>query len=143
MCPAFSEEIDRFLDVYHVMSFSTVLDKQPWAASLFYAFDARTRQLVYFTDEATRHGRASLANHRVAATIAPQERDVSKISGLQISGTTVLLAEDDAEKARTVFADRFPGIPTNLAPIWALRPLYIKMVDNARGFGHKQEWTAS
>ena len=140
MSTAFTPEIDAFLFSHHVISLATCVETRPWVASLFYAFDQPSRRLYYFTDPKTRHGANSLINPCVGVTIAPPERDITKIAGLQMTAQTYLLDGQEAAEARSTFALSFPEIAKQDAPIWSLIPDYIKMVDNAKGFGNKQEW---
>ncbi len=141
--PAFSDDIDGFLRGHHVMSLATSDGNVPWAASVFYVFDPDGKRLLYFSSIETRHGREARRNDRVAATIASQERDISKLAGLQIAGRTKVLNAADTEEGRAILLSAFPEIANTEAPIWALLPEAIKMVNNAKGFGNKHLWPSS
>lgn len=76
----------------------------------------------------------------VVATIAAQERGVAKLQGVQIKDLSSMLNAEEADRANTDFIADCPGLGTVTAPIWALIPRYVKMVDNTVSFGHKEEW---
>lgn len=134
------ETIAGYLAAHHVMSLAVAADGDVWAASAFYCWDGPARRLLNYTSPATRHGRLSLRDSRAAATISDQERDVSRLAGLQLEGSTALLDGDGAAAGRRLFADRFPEVGMASAEIWALHPTHVALTDNARGFGDRLEW---
>ncbi|MGV0820176.1 pyridoxamine 5'-phosphate oxidase family protein [Martelella sp. AMO21009] len=142
MKTAFSDTIDVFLLGHHVMSVALCDSNGPWAASVFYVTDLDRRRLMFFTSETTRHGAALLANGKMAATVAGQERDVGKLCGLQIEGDAAMLKKAEAQKGIALFRTAFPEITDNKATLWAFRPNLIKLTDNTKGFGHKEVWQA-
>ncbi len=143
MTTAFSKTIDAFLLNHHVMSIATCGVDGPWAASVFYVVDLAARRLLFFTSESTRHGSALLLNGAAAATISSQQRDISRLTGLQASGTALMLEGKEAGNGNAIFGAAFPEVAGMKAPIWAFRPAMIKLTDNGEGFGHKENWNAS
>jgi uncharacterized protein YhbP (UPF0306 family) len=137
---AFTTRIDRFIQRNNVMSLAVSGDAILWAACVFYAFDVHARRLLYFTNLDTLHGRLAQSNPDVVATIAAQGGDVAKLQGVQIKGLSGLLQGEEAERARARFLTDFPALGVVTAPIWALVPAYVKMVDNTVSFGYKEEW---
>jgi uncharacterized protein YhbP (UPF0306 family) len=146
--------IEAFLDAHHVMTLATGTDGSAHAASLMYAREGFA--LYWTSDPATRHSRELGANPQVAATIAPDYTDFRLIRGLQIAGRAVRLdAEHDVERARSLMASRYAFLaelaqgPEALRAAWAkagfyvLRPERITLIDNTRGFGHKETLTIS
>lgn len=142
MADTFTPTIDAFLVDHHLMSLAVTDGSVPWAASVFYVFDAPAPRLLFFTATTTRHGALLAGNARAAATVAGEARDIARLSGLQLQGHASVLGGAEAEAARAVFLARFPEIAGLDAPIWALRPDMIKLTDNARGFGHKEVWSS-
>lgn len=142
MATAFTTAIDQFISRNHVMSLTAYAAGTMWAACVFYSFDVTERRLLYFTGPETTHGRLAEENPTVVATIAPQERDVAKVQGVQLSGRSTMLHGAEAERARARFLASFPAMGAITAPIWALVPGYVKMVDNTVSFGHKEEWSS-
>lgn len=136
----FPPVIDRFLNESNVMAVAACDDGQLWAASVFYCVDPGEQALLFYTSLDTLHGRLMRASPAVAATIASQQRDVSQLRGVQLTGIVTMLEGDEAARARAQFEQAFPGTRSAGTPIWALTPSYLKMVDNTQGFGHKEEW---
>lgn len=125
------------------MSLAVSGDATLWAACVFYTFDVHERRLLYFTNLDTLHGRLARSNPDVVATIAAQGKDVTKLQGVQIRGQSILLRGKEADHARARFCSDFSALGVVTAPIWALVPTYVKMVDNTVSFGHKEEWPAN
>ena len=141
--------IEAFLDAHHVMTLATGAEGIAHAASLMYAREGFT--LYWTSDPTTRHSRELEANDRVAATIAPDYSDFRVIRGLQIAGIAArLTAPRDIERGRTLMEQRYrflrelaqgpPALRTAAAKAgyYALWPQRITLIDNTRGFGHKE-----
>jgi uncharacterized protein YhbP (UPF0306 family) len=138
--------IGAFLDAHHVMSLATVGPDGPHAANLFYARDGFA--LLWVSDRTSRHSDELAADARVAATIASDTSDYAAIAGLQVSGRARRLAGDaERAKARQVIEARFPFLQQpatadvrdsyQRAQIYRLDPDRLVLIDNTRGFGHK------
>lgn len=141
-------EIMAFLDAHTVLSLATAGKEGAHAASVMYARDGFS--LFWVSDPTTRHSRELEAESRVAVTIAPHYEDFRLIRGLQIHGRAHRL-EGSAERTRGIalLAARFPfleafltgpaGLRSQLdkAALYRLEPGRIVLVDNARGFGHR------
>jgi uncharacterized protein len=137
-----------FLDAHHVMSLATAGPGGPHATNVFYARDGFT--LVWVSDPKSRHSAELAANGRVAATVAPDYVDFSDIRGVQIAGhAQVISAATESAQARALLEARYPalrqlacGSPTlreayARAEFYRLEPTRITLIDNSRGFGHK------
>jgi len=140
------DRIAALLDAHHVMSLATLSLSGPHAASLFYAHDGFT--LFWVSDPTSRHSVELDADGRVAATIATDYADYATIQGLQLSGRARRVA-DDAERARArqILEARYPFLAQLLdadvrdryarAQIYRLDVVRFVLIDNTRGFGHK------
>jgi uncharacterized protein YhbP (UPF0306 family) len=141
-----ADRIAALLDAHHVMSLATLGPDGPHAANLFYARDGFA--LFWVSDPASRHSVELAADGRVAATIARDHDDVSLIRGLQVSGRARRLV-DDAERARArrILEARFPFLKMlsdddvrdgyQRADFYRLDVVRFVLIDNTRGFGHK------
>ena len=128
------------------MSLATCGPPGPHAANLFYARDGFA--LLWVSDRMSRHSIELEADERAAATIAPDYSDYATIRGLQVHGRACRLV-DDAERARArqILEARFPFLKQladagvrdsyDRAQIYRLDPVRLVLIDNARGFGHK------
>jgi len=144
--------IEAFLDAYHVMTLATVGDSAAHAASLMYA--RKGFVLCWTSDPQSRHSLHLVREARITATVAPDYTDFRVIRGLQIAGRARRLDVDaEAEEARALLVGRYdflaalPSGPPALraafekAAFYALVPERITLIDNARGFGHKETLT--
>jgi uncharacterized protein YhbP (UPF0306 family) len=143
--------IETFLDAHHVMTLATVGEAGAHAASLMYA--RRGFALHWTSDPQTRHSLYLAREARVTATVAPDYSDFRVIRGLQIAGRARRLDGREAEDARAALVARYaflaelasgpPALRAALAnaAFYALVPERITLIDNARGFGHKETLT--
>jgi len=144
-----AQQIGSFLAAHHVLSLATFGPSGPHATNLFYACDGLA--LVWVSDPDTQHSRDIEADPRVAATVAPDYSDFADIRGLQISGTArrIAAAAEQASslaqmEARYPFLKRLAEGPPKLRDAYArtgvyrLQPSRIVLIDNTKGFGHKQ-----
>jgi uncharacterized protein len=139
--------IAEFLDAHHVMSLATCGPRGPHAANVFYARDHLF--LLWVSDRQSTHSASLEINPQVSATIAPDYRDFDEICGVQIFGRAYRLNDAVArDSARTLLATRYPILqhPSDQrieraylsAEPYQLVPNRIVMIDNRRGFGHKE-----
>ena len=145
MADELAERIAAFLDAHHVMSLATLGPDGPHAANLFYARDGFT--LFWVSDRTSRHSAELEADSRVAATISADHSDYAMIRGLQVSGRARLLVDDERARARQLLEARFPflekladaGVRDSYAraQIYRLDAVRLVLIDNTRGFGHK------
>lgn len=147
--PTLRLAIEAFLDGCHVMSLASVApDGTPHAASLFYARDGLS--LVWTSATATRHSGHVEAGTRVGATVAPDYDDFRAIRGVQLWGSARRLRDEtEVARARDLMRQRYPFLgqlaaaPLALqaaigkAGYYRLEPERITLIDNTRGFGHK------
>ena len=140
-----AQRIAAFLDAHHVISLATVGGQGPHAANLFYAREGFA--LFWVSDPASRHSVELVADGRVAATIARDFSDFAPIRGLQLWGRARVVDAAERARARSVLEARYAFLK---APAdGALRENYARadifrldiarcvLIDNTRGFGHK------
>jgi uncharacterized protein len=139
--------IAAFLDAHHVMSLATCGPHGSHAANVFYARDGLS--LFWVSDLQSTHSRNIAINPQVSATIAPDYSDFDEVCGVQIFGEAHQLS-DAAERdgARALLATRYPTLQRlsdrpmieqaySSAEAYHLVANRIIMIDNRRGFGHK------
>jgi uncharacterized protein YhbP (UPF0306 family) len=149
----------EFLEQHDTMTLATIgPDREPRAAAVFYA--VREELVLYFlSNPASRHSENLARDSRVAATIQRDGQPWQEIRGLQIEGTAQLVTDErEIGQAARVFAARFAflqglladseshGPPELQGPLqnsrfFVLRPSWIRLIDNTKGFGHKEEMT--
>lgn len=156
-------EIRDALDAHTTLTLAYVDEDGPQACAVLYA--VRTVQtgtvhedeaagesvpsLLFVTSSTTRHGRALLAGDgRVAFTAQRDGQDWTSLTGVQGRGTCRLLEGADREAAWHAYSTRFPYVERTdrlrqameRTGLWELRPDWLRLIDNGRGFGHKTEW---
>lgn len=143
------QRVGVFLATHHVMSLATFSSSGPHATSLFYACDGLA--LVWVSELDTQHSRELEADPRVAATVAPDYSDFTVIRGVQIAGAArrIVAADERTQhlaqlEARYPFLRQLAAQPLNLRQAYArtavyrLQPARIVLIDNTKGFGHKE-----
>jgi len=142
-------QIGSFLAAHHVMSLATIGSSGPHATSLLYACDGLV--LVWVSEPDTQHSREIEADPRVAATVAPDYSDFAAIRGVQITGAARRIVTADERllhlaqlEARYSFLGQLAAGPLKLRQAYArtavyrLEPVRIVLIDNTKGFGHKE-----
>ncbi len=143
-----AERIIAFLEANHVMSLATVGSLGPHAATLFYACDRLN--LVWVSDPNSRHSRELEADARVSATVAPDTSDYALIRGAQVHGTAHRVTDlDERSRLLALLVQRYSFLakPKDAPPkiaaafdsaaVYRLEAARIVLIDNSRGFGHK------
>jgi uncharacterized protein len=152
--------VQEFLRGHNTMTLATTgPGDEPQAAAVFYAADDAFG-LYFVSDPTSRHSQNLRREPRAAATIQADGQAWQEIQGLQIEGTAHLVTglRETARAART-FAGRFDFLkgfldegtangpaelrgPLASSCFYVLRPTWIRLIDNTRGFGHKEELSA-
>ncbi len=140
--------IAAFLDAHHVASLATCGSDGPHAANVFYVRDGLA--LLWVSDPNSRHSTELAANARVAATVAPDYFDYGDVRGVQISGQAHVITDASARaNARLMLEAHYPYLtrmsesPPALREayqriaFYRLEPTRLVLIDNTRGFGHK------
>lgn len=138
-------EITEFTEITTMTIATTGETGEPHAAAVYFASDRRFK-LFFFSSPLSTHSRDILADRRAAATIYPACRSWQDIRGLQLRGTVRQIPRGpDWEQAWEIFAAKFPFV-AELRPVvadnefYVFEPLWLRVIDNRLGFGHKQEW---
>jgi uncharacterized protein YhbP (UPF0306 family) len=142
-------EVAAYLASHHVMTLATQGADGPWAAAVFYAWHEGS--LIFISAPSTRHALNLAADPRCAATIHDDTGDWKAVKGIQFEGRVEQLAGKHADQARLAYGNKFPlvspltKIPPPIAEALAkirwyrLRPQRMYYIDNAKGFGHREQ----
>jgi uncharacterized protein len=143
------QQVAAFLTAHHVMSLASVGSSGPYATSLLYACDGLA--LVWVSEPGSRHSREIEADPRVSATVAPDYSDFAIIRGVQMTGAARRIVAADERirhlaqlEARYSFLGQLAAAPLKLRQAYArtavyrLDPVRIVLIDNTKGFGHKE-----
>ena len=149
MITELGQRISDFLAAHHVMSLATLGAGGPHATSLFYACEGLT--LIWLSQPDSQHSQDIEACSNVAATVAPDYTDFAEIRGVQMAGAAHRIVATDERirclaqlKLRYSFLGQLATGPSKLqqayaqADVYRLQPTRIALIDNTRGFGHKE-----
>ncbi len=147
--------IRRMLESHNTLTLATCCEGRPWAASLFFASDARLN-LYFVSDHRTRHARDLAAASTAAATVNTDAGLWTEVKGLQIQGEVSVVEGAQRVAALKTYLAKFADVralfekPKGLdeetiaerlraATFYMLRPRWIRLIDNSRWFGFKRE----
>jgi uncharacterized protein YhbP (UPF0306 family) len=141
--------VGAYLHTHHVATLATMAADGPWAAAVFYVNDGTA--LYFLSSPNSRHCRNLQQDARAAATIQADTGNWQEIKGVQMEGTVTLLAGPEEDRARRLYAEKFPligdlaqapaAIVAALARVrwYCLAPTRVFFIDNAAGFGRRDE----
>ncbi len=148
-----------FLSQQTTLTLATVNpDGTPQGCDLFYAHDD-SLAFYFLSDPKTAHVRNLQRDPRVGATIHGGARGWQDIRGVQIAGRAGRV-DDLAERARGFglylrkYAFVAQWLPDAAAlgqwhaqfgtvDLYRITPNWVRWLDNAQGFGHKEEWNGA
>lgn len=143
------------LAAHHTLTLATCASGRPWAATVFYASDARFN-LYFVSDHRTRHARDLLTQPLVALAINADPDNWLDVRGLQIEGHAGRVTGVERGKAFGLYLAKFASVKAlfemprspdeqtiarrlEQADFWRITPHFIRLVDNRQGFGFRQE----
>jgi uncharacterized protein YhbP (UPF0306 family) len=141
--------ICRYLAGHTTLSLATCHNSQPWATDLFYASDDDCR-LYFVSSGKTLHCKHIAANPHVSASISGEVDAWENIKGLQLDGVVDVVPEPERDRVAETYLTKFPALKKLhkaseiLRSFWEssfyrISPKWIRLIDNSKGFGHKDE----
>lgn len=138
-------QFDDLLSVSTLTLATTGNDGEPHAAPVYFAVNAELN-FYFFSDPDSQHAQDIIHNPRAAAALYPACFDWRDIRGIQMRGLVRLVNNPaEWESAWNLYQLKFPFVSA-LREIVARNQLYsfspdwIRLLDNRRGLGFKQEW---
>lgn len=104
-------------------------------------------RMYFLSDLTSRHAQDLSHRPQVAAAIYPQSQGWKDIRGLQIRATAYIVESgNEWQQAWEAYRLKFPfvtGMEAIVArnTLFGLKPSWVRLVDNRKGFGYKHEWT--
>lgn len=134
------------------MTLGTCAEDLPWSAAVYYASD--DLRLYFFSDPNSRHCANLRRNPAVSAAIHENWKDYRDIRGLQLEGRVEALPVTDLPAALNVYVGKFPFVKDFLTPegwfriggkvvgarFYRLLPSRLYLLDNRKGFSHREEY---
>jgi uncharacterized protein YhbP (UPF0306 family) len=146
------QQILDYIQSHNTMTLATSASDIPWAATVFYASD--DVRLYFFSVPESRHCENLAVNSRVAVTIQEDYKDWREIKGIQLAGRVALVdGVLEKGKAMIIYARKYPDVmklftdPASgifhkaflKVKFYCVVPERIFYIDNAQGFGKRQE----
>jgi len=140
-------EVATFLKKHTTLTIATV-DREAWpqAASVFYTSD-EALNVYWVSGEKSRHSQNLERVSRIAVTIHNETWDWRDIHGVQIEGPARRVIDpDETDRAWALFRDKFPFTSEFTDQIarssfYVLKPQWLRLIDNSKYFGHREEFT--
>ena len=147
--------IRQMLAAHHTLTLATVSASGPWSATVFYASDDDFN-LYFVSDHRTRHARDMVSRPDVALAINADVDNWNDVRGLQIEGVAARVTGVERAQALALYLAKFASVkalfetPRSVdertiaerlrdTDFWRVTPRFIRLIDNGRGFGFKQE----
>jgi len=147
----------EFCDSVSTLTLATCSENKPWAATVFFAADSKFN-FYFVSDHRTQHGRDMNVNENVAATVNPDCDNWNDVAGLQVRGTISIVEGLERAKALAIYFKKFPQIDAlfqspkgeheetiaarlKAANFYKLSAEMLRVIDNAQGFGSRQEFS--
>ena len=146
------QQILDYIQAHNTMTLATSARDIPWAATVFYA--SNDLRLYFFSVPESRHCENLAANSRVAVTIQEDYKDWREIKGIQLEGQ-VMHVDGILEKGKAmiIYARKYPDVMKLFTDpdsgifhkaflkvkFYCVVPERIFYIDNAQGFGKRQE----
>lgn len=143
------------LEGHNTLTLATSRDGTPWAATVFYASDSEFN-LYFVSDHRTRHAQDMVANRQVALAINADVDNWNQVRGLQMEGEAAKVTGLERAAALALYLAKFASVralfetPKSAdeqtiaqrlknTDFWRVRPRFVRLIDNARGFGFRIE----
>ena len=132
--------IIEFIKDHHLLTLATSKDNTPYCCNVFYVYDERNNTLIFSSDSKTKHAQDFLANSKVSGSISLETKVISKIKGVQLLGDIKIPKGDDIKAATKKYLKKYPYARLMNLELWVMQLTFIKMTNNALGFGKKIIW---
>lgn len=151
----FPDPVRAFLAAHNTLTLATINgDGSPHASDLFYVYEDAA--FYFLSDPASRHAQNLARAPRVSATIHGNARGWQDIRGVQIIGAAARVTKR-VERARAFAAylakyafvgEALPRVEMlgraheifGVVELYKIAPRWLRWIDNAQRFGHKEEF---
>ena len=138
------EQIERIWDFVaerDVFTLATAANGQPYCTPCFYAFNRKAKQLIFKSNEDTRHVDELEKNNLVGGSILPEKLAVGQVKGLQFTALcTRVKNQSNPDELSTVYYEEFPFARAMGGELWVVTLNEVKLTDSKLGFGKKLKW---
>jgi uncharacterized protein YhbP (UPF0306 family) len=136
-----------FLNRHHVLNMSYIAAGAPAACAVWFA-TTEALTMYYVSSFKTHHGSTLKSGGQVAFTVQKDDQDWRLIMGVQGKGYCTPVTPEQRNIAWETYSKRFPFVIQPFADLaqalsaitlWSIRPTWLRLIDNTKGFGHKEE----
>lgn len=135
-----------YITDHHVMTLATMGEQGVWATAVYYAHSQFT---LYFLSAAhTRHAQNIAQHAMISAAIHDNVTNWQDIKGIQLEGVCQLIQGAERQEAINIYLNKHtfiqegpPAMRTALERTnwYKLKPSHLYLIDNSKGFGHRDE----
>lgn len=108
--------------------------------SCYYAYHEKQQLLFFKTSDDSKHMQYLLNSPALAGTILPDKLNKLSIKGVQFNGRLLPLKHPQAKDAGKLYHRTHPIALAMKGTVYTIRLDFLKMTDNALGFGTKLVW---
>ena len=143
--PSYQLPVSEFLILSTMTIASSDRSGEPHAAAVYFAA-GEDLNFYFFSDPLSQHGQDFVQRPQAAVAIYPDGQDWQDIRGLQLRGDVrIVYPGPEWEIAWVLYSDKFPFVAelkelVARNQLYVFIPTWVRLVDNRRGFGFKQEW---
>jgi uncharacterized protein YhbP (UPF0306 family) len=154
-----SDEVREYIITHDTLTLATTFRGKVWTTPLFYQVDSDLR-LYFISDAGTRHIQNAMRNPDVALSIIEQSQAWHSIRGIQLEGTLSRISDENRDYIEQLYCEKFTFLRNILEAVddekservkqrfqasdfYVVTPGFIRFIDNARGFGFKEEYYLS
>ncbi len=140
-------ELYAFLSRHQVMNLAYYDAQGPGVCAVWFAVrDDLT--VIFLSERSTRHAAALARGATVAFTVQKDDQNWRSIQGVQGTGYCQVVADEHRASAWNAYSSRFPfviqplgtlGRALAVITLWSVTPTWLRLIDNTKGFGHKEE----
>ena len=137
----------EFMSAHNTVNIAYIYNDEPASCAVWFAVgDDMT--LYFVSSMKSHHGIALKPGAPIAFTIHKDEQDWRAIKGIQGKGKCSPVPDEQRDNAWQTYSKRFPFVIKPFADIaqalsvvslWQVRPSWLRMIDNGKGFGYKEE----
>ncbi len=98
--------IEDYLKEANMLQVVTAKDNQPWAATVYFAFD-KNLNLYWISKPDRRHSREISENPKVAGVVVLPHVHGDKVRGLQLEGRAEEMGAEGIDEGLKVYSERF------------------------------------
>lgn len=119
--------------------FTDSLNK-PYCINCFYSFEETQAVLVFKSSYGTTHDAYIKTNNPSAGTIIADQIDLTKLKGIQFTGTILDQEQILKLKLNACYIKKFPLSIAMPGYLWGIQIDYLKFTNNSFGIGNKTVW---